>query len=198
MTPQYTSPISSNNMTSVVLTAPRRMDSMHNSTVIDAGAENCHVLAGSSTAHLSLHGRKSSDDIPVMAHKHAAHDQHAPVVISDGRESNDVTDEPTQVTLDRPAAPSKSDPGIEECLTSLPQGTASGIARCLIVAAEADSSKISAEIVNLEAANGQVLPAGGLLQAERDIAYSQTSRKQLGNKDPQKVNTCDPLGTRNR
>lgn len=195
MTPQHASPISNNNMTSKLLTGPKHMDSMHCLPNIDAGAKNRHGLPNHSTAHPSLHGGGSSDDDPMVAHEHAAHNQDAIVNICDAHGGSDLLDKPTQVTSDRPAAPSQSDLGIEECPARPHQGISSDIARSLLVAAKADDSEVSAEIVNQKAAKRLVLHAEALLQAEQEFTYSLIARKQLGNKILQKVGTCYPLST---
>ena len=195
MTLQHASPISNTNMTSKLLTGPMHMDSMHCLPNIDAGAKNCHVLPDHSTAHPSLHGGRSSDDNPMVAHEHAAHSQHAIVNICNAHGGSDVLDKPTQVTVDRPAAPSQSDLGIEECPARPHQGLSSDIARSLLVAAKADDSEGSAEVVDQEAAKRLVLHAEALLQAEQDLTYSLIARKQLGDKNSQKVGTCYPLST---
>ena len=63
------------------------------------------------------------------------------------------------------------------------------------MAAKADDSEVSAEIVNQKAAKRLVLHAEALLQAEQEFTYSLIARKQLGNKILQKVGTCYPLST---
>ena len=195
MTLQHASPVSNNSMTSKLLTGPMHMDSMHCLPNIDAGSKNCHVLPDHSDMHPSLHGWRSSDDNRMVAHEHAAHSQHAIVNICDAHGGSDVLDKSTQVTMDRPAAPSQSDRGIEECPARPHQGLGSDIARNLLVAAKADDSEGSAEVVDQEAAKRLILHAEALLQAEQDLTYSLIARKQLGDENLQKVGTCYPLST---